>query len=66
MRYRLLFFETSAELSVEREGALRKRHCMKRSKFVVFSDETSGVKVVGSYRPRSRFERFFGFDFLRV
>ena len=58
MRHRFALFVASAALNGGREGTLKKRYCLSKASFAVFSERTSEVKVVGSHRPRSRHKRF--------
>jgi hypothetical protein len=59
MRYRLALFEKSAELPATLFYALKKSLCLSVSELGIFSEKESVRKVVGSHRPRSRFESFF-------
>jgi hypothetical protein len=58
MRYHLLSFQNIYSVECREWNCVKKTALFDHREFVVFSNGVNEMKVVGSHRPRSRFESF--------
>jgi len=63
MRHHLSSFRNIYSAERKERSFVKKTVLFERRELTVFRSEETEVKVVGSYRPRSRFESFFAYFF---